>query len=87
MSEFTYRLALIIFWGVAVIKDTLYLILKDLSKANYVFNNCRSFLSQVVLAGTSTKAVAAVKDLIYTGACSLEKVAQAIDMFQKTTQR
>ena len=75
MSGFTYRLALRTFGGATVIKDTLYLILKDSSKANCVFNNCRSFLSQVVLAGTSTKAVAAVKDLIYTGTCSLEKVA------------
>ena len=32
-------------------------------------------LFKVVLAGTNTKAVAAVKDLIYTGTCYLDKVA------------
>ena len=32
-------------------------------------------LFQVVLAGTSTKAVAAVKDLIYSGTCHLDEVA------------
>ena len=34
-------------------------------------------LSQVVLAGTKSKAVTAVKDLIYSGTCNLNEVALA----------
>ena len=36
----------------------------------------KSFLSQVMLMGTSIKAVTAVKELVYTGSCHLDKVLQ-----------
>ena len=34
----------------------------------------KSFLSQVLLTGTSIKAVSAVKELVYNGACHLDEV-------------
>ena len=34
----------------------------------------KSFLSQVVLTGTSIKVVSAVKELVYNGACHLDEV-------------
>ena len=34
----------------------------------------KSFLSQVVLTGTTAKAVSAVKELVYKGTCHLDEV-------------
>ena len=43
------------------------------NKVNFVFNFCNIFPSKMVLAGTSIGAVAAVKDLIYTGTCQCHR--------------
>ena len=41
------------------------------------FISCNSSPSKVVLTGTSIRAVAAVKDLVYTGTCHLDKVTSS----------
>ena len=45
-------------------------------KANHNFFTYTAKAVQVVLAGTSIKAVAAVKDLIYSGTCHLDEVSK-----------
>ena len=44
-------------------------------KSRFVNVFCNSSPSKVVLTGTSLRAVSAVKDLVYTGTCDLDKVA------------
>ena len=46
-------------------------------QVRFIFISCNSFPSKVVLTGTSIRAVAAVKDLVYTGTCHLDKVASS----------